>query len=96
MDNGALLTKNSHAKLHKIEKSHHELYTEYQYWFRIINDMKCPPTKEIKKIMRHLKLRFITAIQVNEIIKEEMDYYDEYLRKQICMIRHEKKLKRKK
>ena len=94
--NGALLTNYAHQELHKLEISDKELYDEYQYWFKVINDMKCPPTKEIKNIMRHLKLRFLTAIQVNEIIKEEMDYYDECLRKEICMIRQEKKQKERK
>ncbi len=81
--NGALLTNYAHQELHKLEISDKELYEEYRYWFKIINEMNCPPTKKVMKNMRYLKLRFITAIQVNEIIKEEMNFYEECLRKQI-------------
>ena len=69
--NGALLTNYAHQALHKLEISDKGLYDEYQYWFKVINDMKCPPTKEIMRTMRHLKLRFITAIQVNRLLKKK-------------------------
>ena len=75
VDNGALLTKNSHAKLHKIEKSHHELYAEYQYWFKIINDMKCPPTEEVMMVIYSLKNRLKTALEVDRIIKRDAKTY---------------------
>ena len=86
IENGALLTVIAHQNLHKIEKSHPELYDEYQYWFKIINDMKCPPNEEVMGIMYHLKKRLETALQVNKIIKEEFDYYDECMKEQIQMV----------
>ena len=55
--NGALLTRKAHMKLHRLEKLAPNLYEEYCFMFRIINDMNCPPTKEIMDIMFVLKSR---------------------------------------
>ena len=48
--------------------------------------MKCPPSEEIMEIMYHLKKRLETALQVNKIIKEEFDYYDECMKEQVQMV----------
>ena len=57
VQNGALLTRKAHQALHQAEVYNPDLYNEYQYWFRIINDMMCPPTEEIMEIMRSLRAR---------------------------------------
>ena len=90
ISNGALLGKKSHDKLHRIEESHKELYDEYQYWFRIINDMKCHPTSEIMAIMEKLKGRLESALEVNRIIKEEEKYYQRCMNKQLSKKPHKK------
>lgn len=55
--NGALLSKEAHNKLNIIEYICPELYEEYEFWFELINDMKCTPTFEILQIMKSLKIR---------------------------------------
>jgi hypothetical protein len=57
VNNGALLTSRAHLTLHRIEKYDIDLYNEYNYYFQIINDMKCPPTFELMEIMECLKER---------------------------------------
>ncbi len=75
VDNGALLTKSSHSKLHKIEKSNLELYTEYKYWFRIINDMRCAPTEEVMEVIYSLKKRLKATLEVDRIVKRDAKTY---------------------
>lgn len=76
VQNGALLTKSSHQKLHKLERNNPELYNEYQYWFKIMNEMECPPTDEIMAIIYSLKNRLKKALEVDRIIKKsEKTYY---------------------
>lgn len=55
--NGALLTSRAHLILHRLEKYNPDLYDEYQYFFQIINNMKCEPTFEMMEIMEALKSR---------------------------------------
>lgn len=53
--NGAILTKKAHKLLHSIENIDPDLYAEYAYWFRIINDMGCPPIREVMVVINSLK-----------------------------------------
>ncbi len=69
IENGALLTKGAHSKLHEIELLDKELYDEYQYWFRIINDMRCKPSNEIMNIMYSLKKRLNYTLENKRELK---------------------------
>ncbi len=57
IENLAMLTNKAHEKLHMLERHDKSLYDEYEYWFRIINDMQCPPTKEVMDNIYQLKER---------------------------------------
>ena len=48
--------------------------------------MKCPPNDEIMIIMNKLKQRLETAIEIDGIIKEEFDYYEECMKEQVANI----------
>lgn len=71
LENGAILTKKAHAKLHTIEVLDSKLYEEYNYWFRLINDMKCSPTFEIMQIMYSLKDKLEYDISNKRQLKEQ-------------------------
>jgi hypothetical protein len=58
--NGALITRKAHLFLNFLSENNPELYREYQYWFRLINDMRRPPSPEIMEIMFSLKARAFT------------------------------------
>lgn len=71
IENGAILTSRAHSRLHSIEVLDPKLYEEYQYWFRLINDMQCPPTFEVMQIMYNLKDRLEYDISNKKQIKEQ-------------------------
>lgn len=71
IENGAILTRKAHTQLHTLEGLDPTLYQEYQYWFKLINDMKCPPTFEIMQIMYALKERLDYDISNKKNIKEQ-------------------------
>jgi len=57
IDNGALLTRKGNDLLTRVKSCDDALYEEYLYWFRIINDSKKPPSREVITIMAALKKR---------------------------------------
>ena len=68
--NRALLTKEAHIILHDLERFYPELYEEYNYMFRIINEMQCPLTFEIINIMGALRERAEAALNTeSELVK---------------------------
>ncbi len=67
-DNGALLTKKGHYLLHRAERYDKKLYDEYNYWFKLINDMKSPLTEEMQNIMKALRKR-LNAVKSKSQIK---------------------------
>ena len=69
--NGALLTNEAHRNLHKLEHFDPKLYEEYAYFFRIINDMRCPLTAEMKGIMNNLKSRLEYSISHKSEMKQK-------------------------
>lgn len=71
--NGALLTRKAHEMLNTIFIIDRKLYDEYQYWFRIINDMKCPPSYKIMQTMYNLKKRAKEVINNNEKTKFSLE-----------------------
>lgn len=67
VSNGALLTRKAHTYLHMLETLNPELYEEYNYYFRIINDMRRKPTSEIMEIMYYKQKELIDIIYSNNI-----------------------------
>lgn len=61
-ENGALLTKSAHYLLNKAERYDPELYSDYNYWFKIINQMNCPLCDEMKEIIKELNKRLKVVI----------------------------------
>lgn len=74
IENGAIITRKGHTNLHKIERTNPSLYEEYNYMFKIINDMNCPPTFEIIQIMTVLKIRLEQTLNKSNAKRiEEME-----------------------
>ena len=69
LENIAIVSKTSVEKLAFIKMHHPGLYAEYIYMFHIINDMKCPPTFEIKTLMNSLKIRLEAVFASEEEFK---------------------------
>ncbi len=71
IENGAIITRFAHTMLHKLEKVNPSLYEEYNYMFKIINDMNCPPTFEIIQIMAALRIRLEQTLNKGKIQRAE-------------------------
>lgn len=66
IENGALLTIKAHQLLHQLERTNKEEYDDYQYWFRIINDMKQAPTEEVMGIMYSKRKKLLNDIKTKQ------------------------------
>lgn len=58
IDNGAILTRNSHQYLHLIESKEDKLYYAINQLLKLINKQKMPPTEEQRQIMDFLLEEF--------------------------------------
>lgn len=66
VENGALLTVKAHQLLHKLEHTNEAEYQEYQYWFRVINDIKQRPSDEIMHIMYTKKKKLLEQTRAKQ------------------------------
>jgi hypothetical protein len=79
-NNGALLTRKAHEYLNIAYIIDRPLYDEYNYYFRIINDMKMPPSDEIMSLMYNLKKRLKKLVKDYENSKSR-GYHNNSLEK---------------
>jgi len=74
IENGALLSKDAHNHLNSLEHFYPELYHEFNYFFKIINEMKCPVTPEMRAIMQSLVTRMNEALATKKKSRRKQRY----------------------
>lgn len=70
IENNAILSKESHKLLHMMEYYNPNLYEDYQYLFRLINDSQQPLNKEFWRLIYELKDSLMATLK--QIYKKEI------------------------
>ena len=80
LENGAILTKNSHQYLHLIECKEDKLYYAINKLLKLINIQKTPPTQDQRQIMDYLLNEFYEAHKYDKNAKGKPLIKERYLR----------------
>ena len=81
VDNGAILTRNSHQYLHLIEAKEDKIYFAINQLLKLINKQKTAPTQEQRQMMDFLLDEFFKAHEHDKNAKGKPLIKDKYILK---------------